>query len=219
MTVPVTVENFVRAESDRMLASFQANAGGMNRFHHNRTPTPIDHQPVIRMNRDTLYSAAVVDISEGARLTLPDSGERYLSVMVVDQDHFINRIIHEPGDHDLTIDEFGTPWVAVAARSSSIRRTRRCGGGQRAPGPARGRGQVGTAVRGARYDTASLDATRAALLELAQRLGNFDHAFGARAEVDPIRHLLATAAGWGGLPDRRPATSASNLACRSANTS
>jgi hypothetical protein len=30
----------------------------------------------------------------------------------------------------------------------------------------------------------------------------FDHAFGARDDVDPVRHLLGTAAGWGGLPDR-----------------
>ena len=54
------------------------------------------------------------------------------------------------------------------------------------------------------YDTASLDATRKALLELAKRLDGFDHAFGAKADVDPVRHLLGTAAGWGGLPDGRP---------------
>jgi hypothetical protein len=42
---------------------------------------------------------------------------------------------------------------------------------------------------------------RDALLVLARGLGRFDHAFGARGDVDPVRHLLATAAGWGGLPD------------------
>jgi hypothetical protein len=52
------------------------------------------------------------------------------------------------------------------------------------------------------YDTSSLDATRKALLELAKHLGSFDHAFGAKHEVDPVRRLVATAAGWGGLPDR-----------------
>jgi hypothetical protein len=38
------------------------------------------------MNRDTLYSATVVDISAGARLMIPDAGHRYVSVMIVDQD-------------------------------------------------------------------------------------------------------------------------------------
>ena len=51
------------------------------------------------------------------------------------------------------------------------------------------------------YDTASLDATRNALLELARGYSGFDRAFGRRDAVDPIRHLVATAAGWGGLPE------------------
>ncbi len=76
MAVPVTIENFTRAETDRMFAALQAEAGGVNRLRHNRTPTPIDHQPVIRMNRDTLYSSAVVDISKGATVTIPDGGSR-----------------------------------------------------------------------------------------------------------------------------------------------
>ena len=51
------------------------------------------------------------------------------------------------------------------------------------------------------YDRESFEATRAAVLELGKHLENFDHAFGARGEVDPVRHLIGTAAGWGGLPD------------------
>jgi hypothetical protein len=47
----------------------------------------------------------------------------------------------------------------------------------------------------------SLDGTRKALLELARGLRSFDHAFGTKEQVDPVRHLLGTAAGWGGLPD------------------
>jgi hypothetical protein len=51
------------------------------------------------------------------------------------------------------------------------------------------------------YDEASLNATRQALLELARGLNGFDHAFGTKEAVDPIRHLIGSAAGWGGLPD------------------
>jgi hypothetical protein len=81
MTVRVSTDNFVRAETARMFDDFISRAGGVNRFFHFRTPTPVDRQPVIRMNRDTLYSAAVVDVSGGATLHLPDAGDRYLSVM------------------------------------------------------------------------------------------------------------------------------------------
>jgi hypothetical protein len=202
MPVPVNVENFVRAESDRMFASFQDDAGGVNRFGHNRAPTPIEHQPVIRMNRDTLYSIAVVDVSDGATITVPDGGGRYISVMVVNQDHYVNRVIHEPGEHRLSVDELETPWVGVGVRilvdpadpddvaAVNVLQDR-----------------FAIEARSAKpfelpdYDTASLDATRTALLELARGLTGFDHCFGAKDEVDPIRHLIATAAGWGGLPD------------------
>ena len=37
-----------------MFGSFVADAGGVNRLEHHRAPTPVEDQPVIRMNRDTL---------------------------------------------------------------------------------------------------------------------------------------------------------------------
>ena len=83
MAVRVNVDNFVRAESDRMFAAFVADAGGVNRLKHNRSPTPVDRQAVIRMNRDTLYSLAIVDLDGGATVTVPESGDRYVSVMIV----------------------------------------------------------------------------------------------------------------------------------------
>jgi hypothetical protein len=75
-----------------MFAAIAADAGSVNQWLHYRAPTPLDRQTVIRMNRDTLYSAAIVDISAGARLSVPDAGRRYLSVMVVNQDHYVNRV-------------------------------------------------------------------------------------------------------------------------------
>src|SRR4029077_1066920 len=74
-------------------------------------------QPVIRENRDTLYSSAIVDISQGATLTVPDAGDRYLSVMIVNNDHYINDVIHTAGDHDLTVERFDTDYVLIAART------------------------------------------------------------------------------------------------------
>src|SRR5690242_2848268 len=90
--IVVNVDNFARAETDRMFAGLQRDAGGVNAFRHNRTPAPVDQQTVIRMNRDTLYSFAVVDLTGGATLTVPDASERYLSVMVVNEDHYVNRV-------------------------------------------------------------------------------------------------------------------------------
>ena len=40
---------------------------------------------------------ATVDISAGAQLTIPDTGRRYVSVMITKQDHYINQVFHDPG--------------------------------------------------------------------------------------------------------------------------
>ena len=114
--VLVDARNFVRAETDRMLASLQARAGGVSRFGHNREPASVDSQPVIRMNRDTLYSFAVADLADGATLTLPDAGGRYLSAMVVNQDHLINLVIHDGGRHEIGPEAAGSRYALVAVR-------------------------------------------------------------------------------------------------------
>jgi hypothetical protein len=78
--IVINVDNFDKAQTDFEFAGIVKLAGGTNKIHSNRTPTPIDKQNVIRMNRDTLYSLAVIDISKGATVTMPDPGKRYMSL-------------------------------------------------------------------------------------------------------------------------------------------
>ncbi|MFF2274392.1 DUF1214 domain-containing protein [Agromyces sp. NPDC058126] len=201
MAIHVNVDNFALAETHRMMRDLQENTGGVNRFLHNRAPADIDKQTVIRMNRDTLYSFAVVDITDGATFTLPEHGDRYLSAMVVNEKHYINEIFHDAGEHRLTLEQFGTPHVVLAVRilvdpveaddlaevvalQDRITLTADSSAPFEMPD----------------YDTNSLDETRNALLALARNLTGFDRMFGAQDEVDPVRHLIGTAAGWGGLP-------------------
>ena len=56
---PVTSETFVRAETDVAIKKVYDEVG-LSTWDHNRSLTPIDKQNVIRMNRDTLYSFAIV---------------------------------------------------------------------------------------------------------------------------------------------------------------
>lgn len=205
MPIIVTNDNFVRAETDRMFAGLQAAAGGVNMWNHYRLPTPIDQQTVIRMNRDTLYSLAVVDASSGATLVVPESGERYLSVMVIDEDHYVKRIFHEPGTYHLTAEEIGTPYAAFGARvlldendPADLDRVHAIQDGLSL--------EVGSGTPFVMpdYDEPSFTATREAILDEVRRvgLGSGTHGmFGDRDEVDARQHLLGTAAGWGGLPE------------------
>ncbi|MBX7435533.1 DUF1214 domain-containing protein [Mycobacterium sp. Y57] len=198
----VNVDNFVRAETARMFDGMLAQSGGANRWVHLRGPTPIDRQSVIRMNRDTLYSTVIADISKGATLTIPDIGDRYLSAMVVNEDHFVNQVLHEPGVHELTIDEYGTPFVYVAVRTfvdpddpADVVAVNDLQDRLTLDAAA------STPYTHPDYDGASLDATRATLLQLGQSMPDSARTFGAAHEVDPVRHLIGTAYGWGGLPE------------------
>lgn len=198
----VNADNFALAETHRMMAALQRDAGAVNRFSHNREPAAIDKQTVIRMNRDTLYSFAVVDISAGAVLTVPNAGDRYLSVMVVNEHHYINRVFHDAGSYDLSMEEFGSPHVVVAARTLFDPRDP-----EDLVAVAAVQDQLGIRAASERpfelpdYETGSFDRTRKALLGLAAEQESFERCFGRREDVDPVHHLIGSAAGWGGLPD------------------
>ncbi|GAA1764542.1 DUF1214 domain-containing protein [Agromyces humatus] len=201
MSILVNTDNFAFAETHRMMRDLQGNAGGVNRFLHNREPAAIDEQTVIRLNRDTLYSFAVVDISAGATFTIPEHAGRYLSAMVVNEHHYVDAIFHDAGEHRLSVEQFGTPHVVLAVRTlvdpadpadvadvAALQDQIRLDCGSSIP------------FEMPDYDTSSLDETRDALLALARNLSDFDRMFGSKGEVDPVRHLIGTAAGWGGLP-------------------
>ena len=96
--VPVTVDNFVRAETDMYFGKFVKDTGGLGRFTHARAPADVDKQTVVRMNRDTLYSIAVFDLDAGpATVTLPDMGTRFMSSMVVNEDHYVVDVAYGKG--------------------------------------------------------------------------------------------------------------------------
>src|SRR5580692_12050480 len=114
--IAVTPDNFVRAESD-LYFSGVVKDGGFGKFMHRREPTPVDKQTVIRMNRDTLYSAAVFDLDAGpVTITLPDPAKRFLSMQVIDEDEYTPEVHYGAGVRTLTKDQTGTRYVLVGVR-------------------------------------------------------------------------------------------------------
>jgi len=202
-SIKVNVDNFVRAETaaqiDRALKNVRDK---INTWGHLRTPPSLDAQVVIRMNRDTLYGSAIIDISKGATLTIPESGNRYLSIMVVNEDNYINKIYHDAGTYELTMKEFHTPYVYLIARilvnssdPADIKKVNRL------------QDQITTKAASAKpythptYDQASYKATYKLLLELSRGVADTKRMFGKKEEVGEVRHLLGTTFGWGGLPE------------------
>jgi Protein of unknown function (DUF1254) len=116
-TVPVTVENFIRAESDLFFGN-AVKDGGFGKFYHRRQTMGVDDQFVVRGNRDTLYSIAVFDLDAGpVTITMPNSGKRFMSLQVIDEDQYVPNVYYGAGSHTLTREGIGTRYVGTAVRT------------------------------------------------------------------------------------------------------
>src|SRR3989442_5656420 len=101
-TALVTVENYNRAQTDFNFAGVVKN-GGFGIFRHARELAPPVQQGIVRPNRDTLYSFAIVDLDAGpVTITLPEAGKRYLGMQVVNQDQYTPATYYDAGTHTLT---------------------------------------------------------------------------------------------------------------------
>lgn len=198
---PVTVENFVRAETDHMIrANMKAFGVDVGAVTHVREPTSPENQPVIRMNQDTLYSAVLLDLSLPVKLTLPEIGGRYMSMHVVNQDHYMN-VESQPGTYELTKDSVGTRFALVTMRTFvDIADPADLAKAHAAQDAITVSGGGSGPFEAPDWDTENLAVARKALNDIAVLGFDTSHAFGSKEEVRPVDHLVGAAAGWGGLP-------------------
>lgn len=201
--LPVTPDNFARAESDLYFAGVVKN-GGFGRFDHTREPAPLDKQTVIRLNRDTLYSAAVFDLDAGpVTITLPDAAGRFMSLQVINEDQYTYGVFYKPGTYTLTRQEIGTRYVVAAVRTLVDP------GDPKDAAVAHGLQDAIQSVQSdtgrfevPKWDQASQSKVRDALLVLGSTLPDTNRMYGRKDEVDPVRFVIGTALGWGANPPR-----------------
>src|SRR5258706_15528488 len=113
---PVTVDNYNRAQTDVYFTGVVKN-GGFGKFRHRRELAPPVQQGIVRPNRDTLYSFAIVDLDAGpVTITLPDAGKRFSGMQVVNQDQFTRTTYYGAGTHTLTREMIGTRYAIAVVR-------------------------------------------------------------------------------------------------------
>jgi hypothetical protein len=134
--VPVTADNFPRAESDLYFSNIVKD-GGFGKFLHRREPAAIDNQAVIRLNRDTLYSAGVFDLDAGpVTITLPDAANRFMAMQVIDEDQYTSEVVYGASSrtlramisismsyHRRTTEKPSTGWMSRTYRSMASGRS------------------------------------------------------------------------------------------------
>ncbi len=196
----VTIDTFVRAETDTAIRSGLATGGKFGEFLHFRRPISVNEQTVIRTNRDTLYSAMALDLSSPTTITLPDAEGRFMALHVINQDHYMF-VETEPGDYELTQENVGTRFGYVIVRTfadpndlddiaaaNAVQDELSVSGGGNGP------------FEAPDWDQDDLLKARNALNDLATLGFDASYAFGRSEEIRPIDHLVGAAAGWSGQP-------------------
>jgi hypothetical protein len=200
-TLAVTADNFVRAESDLYFGNIVKD-GAFGKFTHNRVPTPIEKQTVIRMNRDTLYSAAVFDLAAApVTITLPDAGRRFMSMQVISEDHYCPEVIYKTGSYTFTHEQIGTRYVCMAIRTlvnpsdpEDLDQVHALQDAIEVSQSSSGRFEI------PEWDATSQKKVRGALSVLGSTVPDSKNMFGTKEQVEPVRHLIGSAIAWGGNP-------------------
>jgi para-nitrobenzyl esterase len=199
-SLPVTVENFVRAETDMYFAKTALN-GGFARFRHYRQMAEIDKQDVVRMNRDTIYSRGVFDLNAAPlTITLPDTRKRFMSMQVISEDHYTIEVVYAPGRFIYTKDKVGTRYVFIIIRTLAdpqnwldLKAANALQDAIKVEQPRSGWFETPN------WDLGSQSKIREALIDLGPFCGA-KPMFGRSREVHPVSHLIGSAIRWGGNP-------------------
>lgn len=195
--IPVTWENFPRAQLHVQMESY-VEKGGFGEFYHHRTLLALDEQTEAASNRDTLYSVGFFDLTEPVTIAKPDTDDRYQSMVVINEDQFLKMVEYEPGEYTSTQDEIGTRYAGVLVRTfvdpNDPDDVETAHGLQDELEVSQD--SIGT-VEIPNWDRQSHGELFDALVTVGKTMDDFGGAYGDVEEVNPVKFLLASVTPFG----------------------
>lgn len=199
--IPVNEGNYVEAEVDLTFSAIVKEVGP-NKFRHDRTLIPLDKQPAVTMNRDTIYSFGIFYAPKGTKLTLPKSkDDRYQSAMILQTDHYIDQVFYGPGTFEI---DSQTEFSGIAIRTqvdandpNDVKYVNSLQDQITVPLPA---GVTAKEYKPRTWDMPSLEKLRAHYTEEAKKLPNLNATSGAHGKIDRKLQRLGVAVALGLLP-------------------
>jgi hypothetical protein len=193
----VTRDNFPRAETHWHMRQF-VEEGAFGKFYHYRG-LGITDQPGMRPNVDAYHSVGVFDLDAGpVTIILPDPGERFFSMNIIDEENHTVAMVNAPGEYVYSRQVVGTRYMLAIVRFF-------------VDGPPEVDSQIVHGLQDAivvkqasvghieliHWDKGSQARLRERLSALAASLPDMRRAAGRKEQVDPEKHLIATAVDWG----------------------
>jgi hypothetical protein len=199
--IKVNVENYVRAESDTQIQKYAKTLGCFGKMVHQRDFYSVDKQLTPRVNRDTYYSFGLYDLTTPVTITKPDPGDRFQSLMTINQYHSIFPTVHEGGTFTFTKEKVGSRYLIVMIRTFAD---------PTSPEDQKIAHEMQDTIKVEQADPGKLELpnldeeSRQEMMDainvLAGSLPTTEGFFGEIGKIDPIKHLMGTAYGYAGNP-------------------
>ncbi len=201
----VDAYNYVRAETDLQFAGYARRFKAFGRFAHGRAHYPIDNQVTHSGNRDTIYSFGVFDLSRSPlTVTLPDTGGRYMSLMLISEDHDVYPAMYAPGTWTFDQKTIGTRYIMLGIRTFADPTD---------PADMADAHRLQDQVRTVQankgdlsgipdWDEQGMLKLRQAYNTLGSTLPDSSRWFGVKCDRSYLENALGVAVGWGGMQRR-----------------
>jgi hypothetical protein len=211
-TTVVTDENYGLAESEIIFADYVGRiaavtaTNGVGEWLHMRKGADPKDRTVMRINFDTIYSSMILDLTEPATLTMPETGGRYQSAWLITDEHYNPMAFVEPGTYTLTQENVGRRHATLVMRTQvnvmdpddlavvhEIQDRLKIE-----------QKDKGSYTPSGNWDMEEVLAMRAKYQKIAQDEAiSSEVMFGKKGEVPLKEHNVGTAAGWGGFTAER----------------
>jgi len=205
-TTPVTDENYALAETQIIIEGYvkkvaaATNTNGVGVFMHNKKGADPKDRTIMRINFDTLYSFAVVDLKKDLTLTMPATHGRYQTAWIISEEHYNPGAFDTPGAHKITQEWVGTRYAVIVmrtqvntqdptdlAKANSLQEKLQLTQKDR-----------GSYVPSHKWDMDEVLKMRAKYMKIGATLST-DEMFGKKGEISLRNHNAGTAFGWGGF--------------------
>lgn len=114
----MSAKDYIQAEIRAFFADFIGRVD-LNAFYHFPGVASAEDRFVVSPDNDTVYSVAIVNVSQGFTLALPDVGDRFLSIQITDENHVTPFYLYGGGTYTFTADQFESDYAVVGIRTGT----------------------------------------------------------------------------------------------------
>jgi len=211
-TTKVTPANYGLAETQVIFGGYlkkmakATNTNGTGVWLHNKKGADPKDKKVMRINFDTIYSFAIVDLTEPVTLIMPETNGRYQSAWIITEEHYNPFAFEKAGEYTLTQKNVGSRYAMIAIRTqANVEDPKDMAEAnalqEKLVLKQKDRGEYKASNK---WDMADIMKMREHYQALQRKTGlTSNNMFGKKSERTLEEHNIGTSFGWGGLTPKQ----------------